>query len=120
MRASAVALLLALIGGAVFGGKHALAYLGTLVVLGAVGLTGIWSAGRKIIVVLAPPDQIGQYFGLYGITIKLSVFGAVIYAFVDHSYGSKPAMLAQSAQLLIGRFCLFMVRLPAKQIATTK
>ena len=86
----------------------------------AFGLTGIWSAGRKIIVVLAPPDQIGQYFGLYGITIRLSVFGAVVYSSVSDAYGSKPAMLTQSAQLLIGMFCLFMVRLPAKQIATTK
>tara|TARA_R110002096_G_scaffold32369_2_gene94127 strand:+ start:1658 stop:2968 length:1311 start_codon:yes stop_codon:yes gene_type:complete len=119
MRVSAVALFVALIGGAVFGGNNPLAYLATLVALGAFGLTGIWSAGRKIIVVLAPPEQIGQYFGLYGITIKLSVFGAVIYSLVSDSYGSKPAMLAQSAQLLIGLLCLFMVRLPDKQTATT-
>ena len=82
-------------------------------------MTGIWSAGRKIIVVLAPPDQIGQYFGLYGITIKLSVFGSVTYGLISDSYGSKPAMLAQSAQLLIGLLCLFMVRLPNKQAPTS-
>lgn len=30
-------------------------------------------------------DQIGQYFGLYGITVKLSVFGAVAYSVIsDH------------------------------------
>lgn len=119
MRVSAIALLIALIGGAVFGGNNPLAYLGTLVALGAFGLTGIWSAGRKIIVMLAPPDQIGQYFGLYGITIKLSVFGAVTYSLVSDTYGSKPAMLAQSAQLLIGLLCLFMVRLPNKQAPTS-
>ncbi len=119
MRVSAVVLFFALIGGAVFGGNNPLAYLGTLVAFGAFGLTGIWSAGRKIIVVLAPPDQIGQYFGLYGITIKLSVFGSVTYGLISDSYGSKPAMLAQSAQLLIGLLCLFMVRLPNKQAPTS-
>jgi UMF1 family MFS transporter len=119
MRVSAVVLFLALIGGAVFGGNNPLAYLSTLVALGAFGLTGIWSAGRKIIVMLAPPDQIGQYFGLYGITIKLSVFGSVTYGLISDSYGSKPAMLAQSAQLLIGLLCLFMVKLPNKPAPTS-
>jgi UMF1 family MFS transporter len=119
MRVSAVVLFFALIGGAVFGGNNPLAYLSTLVALGAFGLTGIWSAGRKIIVMLAPPDHIGQYFGLYGITIKLSVFGSVTYGLISDSYGSKPAMLAQSVQLLIGLLCLFMVRLPAKQAPTS-
>jgi len=41
--------------------------------LGAFGLTGIWTAGRKIVVQLAPPDRVGQYCGLYGITVTLSV-----------------------------------------------
>lgn len=112
MRVSAISLLFALIGGAVFGGNSPLLYLSTLVAMGAFGLTGIWTAGRKVIVLLAPPDQIGQYFGLYGITLKLSVFGGVLYGLISDSYGSKPAMLAQSTQLLLGLLCLFMVQLP--------
>lgn len=120
MRTSAVGLLLALIGGALFGGVSPLGYLCTLVALGAFGLTGIWTAGRKIVVLLAPPEQVGQYFGLYGITVKLSVVGAVVYGFVDHAYGSKPAMLAQSTQLLLGLGCLLMVRLPAHREAASR
>ncbi|MGC6487150.1 MAG: MFS transporter [Planctomycetota bacterium] len=112
MRVSAVALLLGLAGGAAFGGVSPLGYLCTLVALGAFGLTGIWTAGRKVVVQLAPPDQIGQYFGLYGITVKLSVFGALVYGYVDHAFGARPALLAQSTQLLLGLACLFMVRLP--------
>ena len=119
MRVSGLALLMALIGGAVFGGNSPLGYLATLVALGAFALTGIWSAGRKIIVMLAPADQIGQYFGLYGITVKLSVFGAVAYGVISDHYGSKPAMLAQSAQLLLGLVCLFMFRLPSRSKAMT-
>ena len=112
LRASAVALLLALVGGTLFGGTSALGYLLTLVVLGAFGLAGVWTAGRKMVVLLAPPESIGQYFGLYGITVKLSVVGSVVYGFVADSCGCKPAMLAQSAQLLIGLGCLAMVRMP--------
>jgi UMF1 family MFS transporter len=113
MRLSAIALLAALAGGTVFGGSSALGYLATLVALGAFGLTCVWSAGRKVIVLLAQPDEIGRYFGLYGITVKLSVIGGVVYGLVNDSFGSKPAMLAQSLQLLLGLACLLMVRLPA-------
>ena len=118
MQVSAVALLGGLCGGVVFGGVSPLGYLCTLVALGAVGLTGIWTAGRKVIIVLAPPDQVGQYFGLYGITVKLSVFGAVVYGYVDHAFGAKPALLAQSTQLLLGLGCLLMVRLPPNRGTT--
>lgn len=112
MRASAFALLAALVGGAAFGGHSALGYFATLVALGAFGLTGIWTAGRKVIVLLAPPERIGEYFGLYGITVKLSVVGGVVYGVVADRFGVKAGMLAQSAQLLLGLGCLLMVRLP--------
>ncbi|MCK5940884.1 MAG: hypothetical protein KAI24_02845, partial [Planctomycetes bacterium] len=120
MRVSAVGLLAALVGGAWFGGVSPIGYLCTLVALGAFGLTGIWTAGRKVVVILAPADKVGQYFGLYGITVKLSVIGGVVYAFVHHSYGSKPAMLAQTTQLLLGLLCLLMVRLPTTRAATAR
>lgn len=112
MRASAVALLCALIGGAAFGGYSALGYLLTLVALGAFGLTGIWTAGRKVVVMLAPPERIGEFFGLYGITVKLSVVGVLVYARVADGFGVKAGMLAQSVQLSVGLGCLLMVRLP--------
>lgn len=112
MKTSAIALLGALVGGAAFGGESLLGYLLTLVVLGAFGLSGIWTAGRKVVVLLAPPERTGEYFGLYGITLKLSVLGSVVYAFLADAYGCKPAMLAQGVQLLLGLACLAMVRLP--------
>ena len=110
MRASALALLGALVGGTAFGGVSPLGYLATLGVLGAFGLAGVWTAGRKMIVLLAPPDRIGEFFGLYGITVKLSVVGSAVYGLVADAYGCKPAMLAQGIQLLIGLGCLAMVR----------
>ncbi len=110
MRASAVALCGALLGGTAFGGTSALGYLLTLVLLGAIGLSGIWTAGRKLVLLLAPPERVGEYFGLYGITLKLSVVGAAVYGVVNDHAGAKPAMLAQAAQLLLGLVFLAMVR----------
>lgn len=115
LRTSAIALLLALVGGAGFGGHSLLGYTLTLVTCGAFGLAGVQTAGRKVVLLLAPPDRIGEFFGLYGITVKLSVIGSAVYGFVEYYAGCKPAMLAQGAQLLIALVCLAMVRLPATQ-----
>lgn len=114
LRTSGIALLLALGGGAWFGGTSALGYLLSLGVLGAFGLSGIWTAGRKMLVLLAPRERLGQYFGLYGITLKLSVLGCVVYGFVADAFGTKAAMLAQAVPLLIGLGCLAMVRVPER------
>lgn len=112
MRISAVAMLVALVGGAVFGGVSPLGYSLTLVTLGAFALSGIWTAGRKIILLLAPPDRIGEFFGLYGMTLKLSVIGSTTYAVIrDHS-NAQAAILSQSLLLLLGLVFLAMVRLP--------
>jgi MFS-type transporter involved in bile tolerance (Atg22 family) len=130
MRASAVALLLALCGGAFFGGRSALGYLLTLVLLGAFGLSGIWTAGRKVVVLLAPKERVGEFFGLYGITVKLSVIGSSIYGLVADLAGTyttapdgtstlvphdQAAMLAQSVQLVLGLAFLAFVRLPDRR-----
>ena len=112
MRVSAVALLVALLGGVVFGGSSPLGYVVSLGVLGSFGLSGLWTAGRKVVVLLSPPDRIGEHFGLYGITLKLSVVGSTVYAVVADGHGSKPAMLTQAIPLLIGLLLLSLVRLP--------
>lgn len=117
LRSSGWALLLALVGGALFGGHSELGYTLTLVVAGAYGLAGVWTAGRTVVVLLAPPERVGEYFGLYGITVKLSVVGSAVYGLVEYHAGAKPAMLAQGAQLLIGLLCLAMVRVPAASTA---
>ncbi len=112
MRVSALALLLALVGGVVFGGSWPLGYVLSLGVLGSFGLSGLWTAGRKVVLLLSPPDRIGEHFGLYGITLKLSVVGSTVYALVADAHGSKAAMLSQAAPLLLGLALLSLVRLP--------
>ena len=112
MRVSALALLLALIGGVAFGGSWPLGYVLSLGVLGSFGLSGLWTAGRKVVLLLSPPDRIGEHFGLYGITLKLSVVGSTVYALVADAHGSKAAMLSQAAPLLLGLALLSLVQLP--------
>lgn len=112
LRASAVLLLLALAAGAGFAGNSPTAYLLTMVPLGAIGLAGTWTAGRKLVLLLAPPDRAGAYFGLYGITVKLSVVGSTLYGVLADAAGPRTAILAQSVQLLLGLGCLALVRVP--------
>ncbi len=112
MRVSAIALLAAVLGGVAFGGAWPLGYVISLGVLGSLGLSGLWTAGRKVVVLLSPPDRIGEHFGLYGITLKLSVAGSTIYALVADTHGSKAAMLTQVIPLLLGLFLLSLVQLP--------
>jgi len=112
MRSSAVALLLALGGAALFGGTSALGYLLTLVVLGAFGLAGIWTAGRKVLLRLAPRQQIGEFFSLYGTTMKLSVIGSTVFAVIADEVNLQAAILSQSLLLVVGLVLLSLVRLP--------
>jgi UMF1 family MFS transporter len=117
LRASTIALAMALAGGACFGGGDTTALTLTLVVGGALGLAGVWTAGRKLVLLLAPRERIGEYFGLYGITVKVSVIGSTTYGVIADHFGSAPALLAQIAPLLLGLFALAMVRMPQSDAA---
>jgi len=113
LRLAGLALFGGLCGGALFGGGDTTLFFCTLVVLGAFGLAGIWTAGRKLVVLLAPPERVGEYFGLYGITVKLSVLGSTVYGVVADAFGPKAALLSQSVQLVLGLLLLALVKLPA-------
>ncbi len=82
LRGSGWCLLVGLIGAILTGGKSPLFYMLTLGGAGSFGLAGIWTSGRKVLLLIAPKDDIAQYFGLYGITLKLSVIGSLAYAVV--------------------------------------
>jgi UMF1 family MFS transporter len=58
----------------------------TLVVGGALlgaGLGGVWTADRVFMLRLSPSDQVGEFFGLYGLAGKFSaVTGPVLYGLI--------------------------------------
>jgi UMF1 family MFS transporter len=117
LRLAAAALLLALIGAVQFGGASATGYMLSLVCLGAFGLAGIWTAGRKVLLRLAPPDRIGEYFGLYGITLKLSVVGSYVYGKMADLVSIDAALLVQAVPLCLGLVLLALVQLPPERHA---
>ena len=110
------------------GGRSPWLYALSMCVLGAIGRAGIWTAGRQLLIVLAPSDQVGEYSGLYGITNKLSVIGSTTFALVadwsrtnvGESLGVTPAvalalsqrdaLACQMVQLVLGVVLLYGIR----------
>jgi UMF1 family MFS transporter len=80
--------------------------MGVTMVGGGFGAAGIWLAGRRMLVDLAPPDRIGEYMGLLGITRKASVFGTILLATLADSRGWRFAILALVVPLLLGAAAL--------------
>ena len=77
--------------------------LPVILLFGSGGLAGTWTAGRKWLLDIAPPDHVGEFFGLYGVTIKLSVFGCTLFALLSDWTGSyRVALVSQLVPLVIG------------------
>jgi UMF1 family MFS transporter len=119
LRLSAAFLVLGLLGAALGGGSSLTLYLIGICGFGALGLAGIWTAGRKLLIELSPREKLGEYFGLYGITTKLSVLGSAIFGMVfdavskatdNELYGWKAALTLQAVPLLIGLLFLALVK----------
>lgn len=71
-------------------------FAGTVIVLGAFSIAGVWTSGRKVLIELSREDQLGEYFGLYGLTTKLSVLGSLGFSILSGVMGFRQAL-----QLLI-------------------
>jgi UMF1 family MFS transporter len=96
---------------------------------GALGLAGLWVAGRKLLIELAPPEKLGEFFGLYGIAIKISVVGTTAFAVLSDVLARVPslaegawnfriAILVQLVMILPGLFLLSRIRSPAAAAAS--
>lgn len=107
---SILCLAVALAGGAAFAGGSALLFLVVLCGFGGVGLAGIWTAGRKLLIDLAPRDQIGRYFGLYGVTNKVSVIGCAIFGLLMDTLSPRIALISLVVPLVFALFCVYRMR----------
>ena len=103
-------LTIGLAGAALFAGGSVALFLIVMCGFGGIGLAGIWTAGRKILIELAPRDSVGRYFGLYGITNKVSVIGCLAFAVVMDAAGPRVAILSQVAPLLFAFFCVYRMK----------
>ena len=81
-----------------------------ILLFGSSGLAGTWTAGRKWLLEVAPPEKIGEFFGLYGVTVKLSVFGCTLFAAMADWSGFRVALLSLLAPLAVGIILLALAR----------
>ncbi|MBI3313755.1 MAG: MFS transporter [Candidatus Omnitrophica bacterium] len=59
---------------------------------GAFAIAGIWTSGRKVLIEKVPRENLGEYFGLYGLTTKVSVIGSFIFSVAADLAGFRPAL----------------------------
>ncbi|MFP4057313.1 MAG: MFS transporter [Candidatus Brocadiia bacterium] len=100
MLAAATSLLLCIVVAGLSASPYVL--VPVIVVFGSGGLAGMWVAGRKFLLEVAPPERVGEFFGLYGVTIKLSVLGCTVFAGLADWVGYRPALLSLLVPLGVG------------------
>ena len=61
---------------------------------GAFSLAGVWTAGRKRVVEFAPKERLGEYFGFYNLTTKISVAGSLVFSLLADRFGFRVALLS--------------------------
>ncbi|MBM4032191.1 MAG: MFS transporter [Planctomycetes bacterium] len=98
--ASAGALLVCIVVGSAT--RRPAVLLPVVLFFGSGGLAGVWVAGRKFVLDVAPPERVGEFFGLYGVTQKLSVLGCTLFAAVADWAGYRLALLSLLAPLIVG------------------
>lgn len=59
---------------------------------GSLSISGVWTAGRKVLLELAPEDSVGEYFGLYGLVTKVSVIGSFVYGMASDAAGMRTGL----------------------------
>lgn len=59
---------------------------------GSFAIAGIWTSGRKVLIEMAPGEKLGEYFGLYGLTTKISVIGSLIFSIAADLAGFRTAL----------------------------
>jgi len=87
---------------------------------GAFGLAGIWTAGRALLIQIAPKDRVGEFFGMYGLTLKVSVVGSILFGLLaDHlpfdvATNYRWALGSGFVSLFLGLFFISRLELPEK------
>ena len=77
---------------------------------GSFGFAAVWTAARKRVLELAPSGAVGEHFGLYNLTTKISVTGSLIFSLLADHVGFHAALLSQALPAGIG---LLLLSLPS-------
>jgi UMF1 family MFS transporter len=93
-------LALGLVGAAVF--PQTVGSRAALIVTGGIGVAAIWTIGRQLVVRLVPPERHGEFFGLYGVTVKVSVIGTALFGALSKQRLYTQAVLVEAGMLAVG------------------
>jgi UMF1 family MFS transporter len=78
--------------------------------MAGIGLGGIWSADRPLMLRLTPPDRIGEFYGLYGMVGRFSaIVGPAMWAEVIHLATGKMNQSILTAQGIAIALLLVMI-----------
>jgi len=91
---SVASLTVGLLAAALFSGWAPSLFLVAMCGFGGLGLAGIWTAGRKMLVELVPQELVARYFGLYGITTKISIIGSFVCGVFMDKWGPRAGILS--------------------------
>lgn len=80
-------------------------FIGVGLTGGAFSFSGMWTAARKRVVELAPEEAVGEYFGLYNLTTKISVAGSLVFSLLADRFGFQAALLSQALSAGLGVLC---------------
>lgn len=75
---------------------------------GGLAIAGIWTSGRKALTELVTPERTGEFFGLYGLTTKISVIGSFAFSIVADMSGFKSALLLLVFPAAMGTLLLLL------------
>lgn len=78
------------------------AFVTVCLIGGSFAVSGIWAAGRKVVIELAAKEEIGQHFGLYGLTTKISVVASLVFALLADFWGFRAAIWFLLAPAALG------------------
>ncbi len=90
---------------------HFALFLTVCITCVAPAIAGIWTSGRKTLIEFAPQEKLGEYFGLYGLTTKVSVIGSLLFSIVADLAGFRQALWILMFPAAFGTVCLMVSNL---------
>ncbi len=76
--------------------------LSSVILFGSFSFAGIWTSGRKYLIQISPKEKIGEFFGIYGMTTKLSCFSMALFALIADQFNFRIAILELIVVLTVG------------------
>jgi len=89
--------------------------------MAGIGMGGVWVVSRALLIRLSPPEQVGEFFGLYGLAGKMaSILGPLLWGstvWLFESTGTFKYRAAVSALFLISLAAIHLFRSLARDLA---